>query len=123
MKGRKRSGVKQADFRRAAWQMNASTTWKQWRNAETRQVEQAFQTHGFKKVHAYRYNSASIRVRIIDPRFKGKNHTRRFDMAETVIAQLPDELRSEITFLALLTPEEARDSTMNEEFENPSPPE
>jgi hypothetical protein len=101
--------------------MNASTTWKQWRNTETNLVEQTFKAHGFKKVHAYRYNSASIRLRVIDPRFEGKSHSKRFEMAEKIIAHLPEDLQSEILFLALLTPAEARESTMNEEFENPSP--
>jgi hypothetical protein len=43
-------------------------------------------------------------------------------LAEQAIRTLPEAIQADILFLALLTPTEAKQSTMNDEFENPSPP-
>ena len=45
--------------------------WEAKRTDETRQVEEILRKAGFDYVNAYRYNSASIRVRVIDSRFEG----------------------------------------------------
>ena len=49
--------------------------WKEMQTEETRQVEQTLR-RAFSQVDAYRFNSASIRVRVIDSRFKGKDVAR-----------------------------------------------
>ena len=50
--------------------------WERKRTDETRQVEEVLRQAGFQQADAYRYNSASIRVRVIDPRFEGRSHHR-----------------------------------------------
>jgi len=87
---------------------------------ETKQIEDAIR-QAFPDVHAYRYNSASIRVRVIDERFRDKSKAERERMVDPVVAQLPDEIQSDITVLLLLAPQETTTSLMNLEFERPTP--
>ena len=47
-----------------------SPRWEAKRTDETRHVEEILRNAGFDQVDAYRYNSASIRVRVIDRRFE-----------------------------------------------------
>ena len=70
---------------------------------------------------AYRYNSASIRVRVVDEAFRGKSRPERDKMVATLLEQLPEETYSDVMILLLLTPEEVDGSLMNMEFENPAP--
>lgn len=51
--------------------------WEAKRTDETRQVEDLLRKAGFEKVDAYRYNSASIRLRVIDSRFERLSAERR----------------------------------------------
>ena len=46
-------------------------SWEAKRTGETRMVEDLLRNAGFETVDAYRYNPASIRVRVIDKRFEG----------------------------------------------------
>lgn len=85
---------------------------------ETRGVEDALKPV-FPTVEAYRFNSASIRVRIIDERFRGKSKAERHEMVAPYLKGLPDETRDDITILLLLTEDEKYQSMMNTEFENP----
>jgi stress-induced morphogen len=75
----------------------------------------------FPKVSAYRYNPASIRVRVIDDRFKGMNRLERERLVRPLIHALPEEIQADITILLLLAPDELSESLMNLEFEHPSP--
>ena len=70
----------------------------------------------------YRYNPASIRVRVIDPRFEGKSFREREQLISGVLSSLPEAVESDITLLLLLTADETRDQTdlMNLEFDDPS---
>ncbi|MGE0607364.1 MAG: hypothetical protein AB7O62_09745 [Pirellulales bacterium] len=70
---------------------------------------------------AYRYNSASIRIRIVHAMFEDKTKSDRDRLVRAVIRTLPEETQSDITVLLLLTPEELDASMMNREFEHPSP--
>jgi stress-induced morphogen len=70
---------------------------------------------------AYRYSPVSIRVRIVDERFRGKNRSEREKMVLPLIRSLPDEVQQDLTILLLLAPEELKDSLMNREYENPTP--
>lgn len=72
-------------------------------------------------ISAYRYNSASIRVRIIDKSFRGKTIVEREEMVLPLIRQLPEEIQADIVVLLTLAPNEANQSLMNHEFEHPSP--
>jgi stress-induced morphogen len=98
--------------------------WEKKRTAETRQVEEVMRTE-FPNTDAYRFNSASIRVRVIDSRFEGKSTEKRDAMVERLLKKLPVSTQADIINLLTLTPEEASDSfnkksLPNLEFEHPS---
>ena len=80
------------------------------------------------RVDAYRYNSASLRVRVIDKRFESIPREERDRIVESSIDQLPPKTQSDIITLVLLSPSEFekpsetfREYMLNVEFENPSP--
>lgn len=108
---------------------NASApVWKAKRTDETRQVEDALQAAGFEQVDAYRYNSASIRVRVVDPRFEGLSTEERDAMVEPHIDRLPEQTQADIIYLLTIAPSERegtagklKNALMNAEFEDPSP--
>jgi stress-induced morphogen len=77
--------------------------------------------HRKAKIEAYRYNPASVRVRIIDPDFAGKNIPEREDEVWAILETLPEEVRSDISIVLLITPEERKQSYMSMEFDNPTP--
>lgn len=71
---------------------------------------------------AYRYNPASIRLRLVSPRFKGKNRVEREKMVLPVLKKhLSEETWQDLTLVLLLTPEELGDSLTNLEFKDPTP--
>lgn len=71
---------------------------------------------------AYRYNSASIRVRLVSERFSGLKRGQRFDLVYPLLKDnLPEDALLDITILLLLAPDEVEDSLMNREFERPTP--
>lgn len=72
-------------------------------------------------IEAYRRNSASVRIRITDPDFKGKGVIQREDMVWNMLERLPDDVRGDITMLVLETPDEVERSLSSREFENPTP--
>ncbi len=100
-----------------------SRRWETMRTDETRNVE-AMLRPVFPRTDAYRFNSASIRVRVIDPRFAGKSNEERDAMVEPLLAQLPERTQADIINLITLSPDEAagtgRKVLVNEEFEDPS---
>ena len=103
--------------------LNATNSeWEAKRTDESRGVEELLRKH-FESVDAYRYNSASVRVRIVDSRFKELNREQRDDLVEPKLELLPEETQSEIMNLVLLYPGEERESfranMMNAEFEHP----
>jgi len=73
------------------------------------------------KTKAYRQNPVSIRVRIIDPAFRGKDRLERETEVWKLLDTLPAEVQAEITLLLVLSPEETATSFANYEFENPIP--
>jgi stress-induced morphogen len=78
-------------------------------------------SHPSAKIDVYRQNSVSIRIRIIDPDFHGKNRVERDRPISKLLEQLPESIESQITFLLLLTPKETKTSFANFEFEDPVP--
>jgi stress-induced morphogen len=78
-------------------------------------------SHRDAKIEAYRQNSASVRVRIIDPEFQGVDRIQRENLVWTILERLPESIQTQITLLLLLTPQEAEFSFTNLEFENPIP--
>ena len=77
--------------------------------------------HPHAQIDVKRYNSVSVRVRILDPDFARQNRTARDTAIWDILDTLPEETREEISMLILLTPEEAKTSLMNLEFEDPTP--
>ena len=62
----------------------------------------------FRRLDAYRYNSASIRVRIIDPVFKGKKAEARDAIVEPILDKLPERTQAGIMNLFIFAPEEIK---------------
>lgn len=103
-------------------------TWHAKRTEETRAVEKALLDAGFDQADAYRYNSATIRVRVIDKKFEGKSSEKRDAMVEKVLKNLPAQTQQDIVTLLTFAPAEIgkgveayRESLLNLEFEDPSP--
>ena len=97
------------------------------KTAETRKIEKLLLEHfpdhprGYPP-SAYRYNPASIRVRVVSPRFAGKTRGQRADMVYPILKDnLPEDLWLDIMIVLLLTPEEVEDSMGNYEFKHPAP--
>ncbi len=97
--------------------------WKKMRTDESREVERVLREK-FPDTDAYRYNSASIRVRIVDPRFDGKSTEERDAMVEPHLEKLPERTQADIMNLVTLYPDETTKSfkalIANREFEDPS---
>ena len=101
--------------------------WEAKRTADTRTVEDLLRQY-FKQADSYRYNSASIRVRVIDPRFEGMPRDKRDAMVEQHLDTLPPEIQRDIVTLftfapsdLLRTPTTFREYMLNTEFDDPSP--
>jgi hypothetical protein len=107
-----------------------STSESQWKKHtdETRAVEQVLRSAGFGNVEAYRYNSAAIRVRVIDSTFEGLSPEKRDAMVEPYLGQLPERTQADIISLFTFAPSELqrtpqtfREWMLNTEFDDPSP--
>jgi len=102
--------------------------WEDKRTDETRMVEEVLKKAGLEKVDAYRYNSASIRVRVIDRRFEGMPREQRDRMVEPHLEKLPERTQADIVTLFTFAPSELkqapktlREFVLNTEFDFPSP--
>jgi len=78
--------------------------------------------HPKAKIDAYRYNPASIRIRIIDPDFDGLDLVERDERVWPLLRRLPEEVRADVSMLLLLTPKENKRSFGSWEFDDPTPP-
>lgn len=67
----------------------------------------------------YRYNPASIRVRIVDSIFSGRSKGERHDYAMSFLRQLPEDVLAQISILLCLEPGEV--SLLDSEFSDPVP--
>lgn len=105
--------------------MSQATTrrWETMKTDESRQVEDVLRKV-FPNTDAYRFNSASIRVRVTDDRFDGKSAEERDAMVEPILEQLPEPIQAQIMNLLTLSPKETGGSfkkfLASEEFEDPS---
>ena len=68
--------------------------WEALRTDESRGVEEFLRKH-FEIADAYRYNSASVRVRIIDPKFRNLTNEERDDLVEPVLERLDPKTQAE----------------------------
>jgi len=66
------------------------------RTEETYAVEALLMEAGFEKVDAYRYNSAVIRLRVVDPRFEGMSVEDSDAMVEPHLERLPERTQANI---------------------------
>lgn len=73
------------------------------------------------EVDLYRQNSASVRVRIINPKFARMDRIERNDELWSYLKRLPPRPQSDISMLLLLAPGEKKSSLINLEFEDPIP--
>lgn len=99
--------------------------WDRLRTPETRDIENRLRAAGFAQADAYRYNSASIRVRVVDPQFESMTNADREDLVFPVLDTLPRRTREDILLLLTLAPTELRAANrhllVNQEFEDPLP--
>ena len=77
--------------------------------------------HPRAKIEAYRQNSVSVRIRILNPEFAGRRRAEREEEVWAFLNRLPEDAVAEISLLLLLTPEEARNSFASSEFDDPIP--
>jgi len=105
----------------------ATRPWEAKRTSETQKVEDLLRPH-FKQADSYRYNSASIRVRVIDPQFEGMPREKRDAMVEQYLDTLPPETQRDIVTLLTFAPSELertpttfKEHMLNTEFDDPSP--
>jgi hypothetical protein len=92
--------------------------WEHLRTDETRQIEEVLRAK-FTQVDAYRYNSASIRLRVVDTLFAGLSNATRDD----VLARHLRTLSEDIVFILAMTPSDDDHvrQAANDSFENPEP--
>jgi len=100
--------------------------WESKRTEETRGIERLLKD--FDQADAYRYNSASIRVRVIDSRFENMTREQRDALVEEQLDKLPPETQRDIVTLFTFAPSELtevqknlREIMLNTEFDDPSP--
>jgi hypothetical protein len=106
----------------------SASLWEAKRTTETMLVEEVLRKAGFQQVDAYRYNPASIRLRVIDPRFENLSDELRDGMVEPFLNQLPESTQADIVTLFTFAPSELhrtpktlRSFLLNAEFDDPSP--
>ena len=105
-----------------------SLPWPKKHTDQTREIERVLRAAGFAKVDAYRYNPASIRVRVVDAKFEGRSLAARDKMVEPHLAKLDERTQADIVNLFTFAPSELQDSArtlrqflLNTEFDHPSP--
>ncbi|MBI1900034.1 MAG: BolA/IbaG family iron-sulfur metabolism protein [Planctomycetia bacterium] len=97
------------------------------RTAETKKIEKLLLKHFPDHPQeyppsAYRYNPASIRVRVVSDRFDGMDRVERSDLVYPILKNnLSEDTWQDIMLIILLTPKELEDSVANREFEKPTP--
>ena len=68
----------------------------------------------------YRQSRLNVRLRIVDKDFENMELGERLDLINNYLRLLNDESANQLSFLALVTPEEMASSHINCEFENPT---
>jgi hypothetical protein len=77
--------------------------------------------HPTAQIEGRRHSLVSIRLRIIDPDFHGRDRLEREPEIWKLLQKLPEEVFVNITMLLLLTPEEVAKSFASQEFDHPIP--
>lgn len=84
-------------------------------------LQEYAEAHPHAEIRIYRKNCVSIRIRIIDPDFKGMSKSDRHNQVWQLVEKMPEDTQKDISVLLLLAPDETKGSLMNLEFEDPSP--
>jgi hypothetical protein len=77
--------------------------------------------HPRANIVVYRHSSVSVRIRVISSEFKGTRWAEREDDLWPILRELPEEVMAEISLLLMFTPQEAKKSFANMEFDDPVP--
>ena len=89
---------------------------------EIRKVLVSFQKdHPSARIDLYRHNSASVRVRVIEPDFSGMSRKDRHNLVWKYLDPISEDAQADISMLVLLAPTEVEKSMGNLEFEDPVP--
>ena len=86
---------------------------------KTRLVEATLRPH-FPDTEAYEQNRFSIRIRVVDEKFRDKDRIEREKLVYPLIHTLPEEIQDDITVLLLLTKDQKARDLLNHEFEQPT---
>lgn len=89
------------------------------KTARTRRLEKSFRAR-FPGTEVYESDPYSIRLRIVDERFRGLNQVERERLVWPLLMALPEPIQQDMSIVLLLAEEELATSTMNRVFENPS---
>lgn len=68
----------------------------------------------------FRYDPASVHIRVLDPDFAGVDIPEREDMVWQVLDTLPDPVVQDISILLLLPPDERDSYQLSRDFDKPS---
>ena len=97
------------------------------RGGDAELIVKAIKADGYTDVVAYRYNYASIRLRVICYQFAGVRSQQRLDRINDLLNTLPDSLNAQVVTMILTTPDELKDGGRhyfgNLDFEHPEPSE
>jgi stress-induced morphogen len=66
----------------------------------------------------YRYSPVSVRVRVVDPGFRGKSRSERHNQIWPLLHPLDEDTLGDLTMLLLITPEERETSIADRDFTN-----
>lgn len=84
-------------------------------------LEQYAASHPKAEIEVYRHNIVSVRIRIIDPTFKGMSRGEREVDLWALFNELPEEVVQDVSLVILVTPAEAKKSFASMEFDDPIP--
>ena len=79
--------------------------WRYKQTADSARVKHILKRH-FETVETYRYHPGSIRIRVVDPQFRGMNASERMDLLEAHLETLDEETQLQLIYDVLLYPGE-----------------
>jgi stress-induced morphogen len=85
--------------------------------AFAKQLESYAAAHPDAVVDVYRQGAVSVRVRVVDPRFRGMSRNERHKAVWPLLYALDQETLDELGMLLLIAPDERESSPVNREFE------
>ena len=90
-------------------------------DATTKAIASRLEPYAAARPHAevdvYRFSEFSVRVRVIDPDFRGQSRTARHKAVWPLLEPLDEEQLEELGMLLLIPPEDKDRSAVNREFE------